>query len=79
MSDRRRAIALLLLLGLVWGTNWPLFPIVMREISVWTFRSVSMTGAGLLLLATARLRGQSLALPRRHLKAVLLGLSLIHI
>ena len=73
MSDRRRAIALLLLLGLVWGTNWPLFPIVMREISVWTFRSVSMTGAGLLLLATARLRGQSLALPRRHLKAVLLG------
>jgi drug/metabolite transporter (DMT)-like permease len=67
---RRRALVLLALLTLVWGTNWPLFPMVMREISVWTFRSVSMTGAGLLLLCVARLRGQSLAVPRQHWAAV---------
>lgn len=69
----RRALALLALLTLVWGTNWPLFPVVMREVSVWTFRAISMTGAGLLLLAVARLRGQPLAIPRRHWRAVLLG------
>lgn len=67
---RRRALVLLALLTLVWGTNWPLFPMVMREISVWTFRSVSMTGAGLLLLCVARLRGQPLAVPRQHWAAV---------
>lgn len=69
----RRALALLALLTLVWGTNWPLFPVVLREVSVWTFRALSMTGAGLLLLTVARLRGQPLAIPRRHWRAVLLG------
>ena len=61
-----RALVLLLVLTLVWGTNWPLFPIVMREMSVWTFRGVSMPAAGLLLLAIAHLRGQSLRVPRQH-------------
>lgn len=70
LAVRRRALVLLALLTLVWGTNWPLFPMVMREISVWTFRSVSMTGAGLLLLCVARLRGQPLAVPRQHWAAV---------
>jgi drug/metabolite transporter (DMT)-like permease len=70
---KRRALALLALLTLVWGTNWPLFPVVMREVSVWTFRAFSMTGAGLLLLAVARLRGQPLAIPRRHWRAVAMG------
>jgi drug/metabolite transporter (DMT)-like permease len=77
-AARRRALVLLALLTLVWGTNWPLFPVVMREISVWTFRSLSMTGAGLLLLSVARLRGQSLAIPRRHWLAVLGG-SLVYL
>jgi drug/metabolite transporter (DMT)-like permease len=72
-AARRRAIVLLALLTLVWGTNWPLFPVVMAETSVWTFRAVSMTGAALLLLAVARLRGQSLVLPRRHWLPVLGG------
>lgn len=62
----RRALWLLALLTLVWGTNWALFPIAMREVSVWTFRAVSTLGAGLMLLAVARLRGLPLAIPRRH-------------
>ena len=38
----------------------------MREVSVWTFRAVAVTVAGLVLLAVARARGQSLLIPRRH-------------
>lgn len=62
----RKALPLVLILTLVWGTNWPLFPIAVREVSVWTFRGVSLVGAGLALLALARIRGESLAIPRAH-------------
>jgi drug/metabolite transporter (DMT)-like permease len=44
-----------------------------REVSVWTFRSVAMLGAGLMLLTIARLRGQPLWIPRRYWRTVLLG------
>ena len=73
MADRTipsRALALLVVLTLVWGTNWPLFALAVRELSVWTFRAVSVTVAGLVLLAVARLRGQSLAIPRRHWRTI---------
>jgi len=66
----RRALVLLAVLTLVWGTNWPLFPMAVREISVWTFRAFSVPAAGIALLAVARLRGQSLAIPRSHWPAV---------
>lgn len=61
-----RALAWLLVLTLVWGTNWMLFPLAVREVSVWTFRAVSMTAAGLFLLLLARWRGLPLALPAIH-------------
>ena len=61
-----RAVVLLGVLTLLWGTNWPLFSLAVREISVWTFRAVAVLIAGLALLAVARLRGQSLRLPQRH-------------
>ena len=70
----RRALVLLVILTLVWGTNWLLLPLSVREISVWTFRAVSLVGAGLLLLAIARLRGDSLAIPQRHWSTVLNGM-----
>ena len=41
-----RALALLLILTIVWGTNWPLFPFAVREVSVWTFRAVAVLIAG---------------------------------
>lgn len=62
---------MLAVLTLVWGTNWPLFPLAVREVSVWTFRAVAVTIAGFALLAAARLRGQSLVVPRRHWRTVL--------
>lgn len=59
-----RALLLLFVLTLVWGTNWPLFPIAMRELSVWTFRAITLAAGGMILLAIARLRGHTLAIPR---------------
>jgi drug/metabolite transporter (DMT)-like permease len=60
----RKLLPLVLLLTLVWGTNWALFPIAVREVSVWTFRSSTMVAAGLLLLAYARMRGIPIGVPR---------------
>ena len=59
-----RALWLLAVLTLVWGTNWPLFAYAMHEVSVWTFRAFALLAAGLTLLAVARWRGVSLAVPR---------------
>ncbi len=61
----RRALVLLLILTLVWGTNWPLFALATREVSVWTFRALAVPIAGLALLLVARWRGQSLVVDRR--------------
>lgn len=62
----RHTLWLLAALTLVWGTNWPLFPIAVREISIWTFRAFAVAASGLVLLGYARLAGQSLVIPRRH-------------
>lgn len=62
---------LVLVLTLVWGTNWPLFPIAVREVSVWTFRAVSVVAAGLMLLAWSRSQGHDLRIPRRHWPTVI--------
>ncbi len=69
----RRAIFMLIALTLVWGTNWPLFPYAVREISVWTFRGFAMAGAGASLLLFARMRGLPMQIPRRYWKTVLLA------
>lgn len=78
-----RALAWVAVLTLLWGTNWMLFPLAVREVSVWTFRAVAMIGSGLVLLAVARARGLSLALPRplrgRIALAAFLNLSLWNI
>lgn len=69
----RRALVLLIVLTLVWGTNWPLFAFAVKEISVWTFRAVAVSLAGVTLLAVARARGQSLAIPRQYWLSIGLG------
>jgi len=69
----RRAIFMLIALTIVWGTNWPLFPYAVREVSVWTFRGVAMAGAGLSLLLIARIRGVPMTIPRRYWKTVFLA------
>ena len=64
-SAHTRALALLALLTLVWGTNWPLFAIVLRDFSIWTFRVIVVVIAGAALFAVARLRGEQLRVPPR--------------
>ncbi|MBI3368226.1 MAG: DMT family transporter [Burkholderiales bacterium] len=54
-----RALILLAILTLVWGTNWPLFAYALREISIWTFRAATMLVAGAVLLAVSRALGQA--------------------
>jgi drug/metabolite transporter (DMT)-like permease len=65
-----RALVLLPILWLVWGTNWPLFPLATREVSVWTFRAVSVFFAGAALLVAARAMGQTLAIPRKYWRTI---------
>jgi drug/metabolite transporter (DMT)-like permease len=69
----RRALVLLVVLTLVWGTNWPLFKYAVAEISVWTFRAVAVLLAGITLLAVARARGQSLAIPREYWRTIVVA------
>jgi drug/metabolite transporter (DMT)-like permease len=69
-SPAAKALPLVLVLTLVWGTNWALFPLAVREVSVWTFRAVSLTVAGGLLLGFARARGVAIDIPRRYWPAV---------
>ena len=68
-----RALVLLVILTLVWGTNWPLFSLAVKEISVWTFRTVSCFCAGVLLLSYVKLRGQSIRIERRHWPVVVIS------
>ena len=62
----RRALLLLAVLTLVWGTNWPLFSYAVREVSVWTFRAMAMPTAGAVLLLYAWRRGYALTIPRPY-------------
>ena len=59
-----RPLWLLAVLTVVWGTNWPLFVYAVQEVSVWTFRAFALLAAGATMLAVARWRGLSLAVPR---------------
>jgi drug/metabolite transporter (DMT)-like permease len=68
-----RALGLLVILTLVWGTNWPLFPLAMKEVSVWTFRGSSLIIAGLVMLFVAKLRGESLKIAPTHWRSIVLA------
>ncbi|HEX8348534.1 MAG TPA: DMT family transporter, partial [Hymenobacter sp.] len=61
-----KALPLIVVLSVVWGTNWALFPLAVREISVWTFRAICLFGSGAFLLLIARARGISLHVPPQH-------------
>jgi drug/metabolite transporter (DMT)-like permease len=65
-SAAAKALPLVVVLTILWGTSWAFFPLAVREVSVWTFRAVSLTGAGLLLLAFARARGIPASIARTH-------------
>src|SRR6478609_7670281 len=67
-SPQAKVLVLVTLLTVVWGTNWVLFPLAVREVSIWTFRAVCLLGSGALVLLAARIRGVSLHVPPRERK-----------
>ena len=77
-SPLRSALPLVIVLTLVWGTTWVLFPYAVREVSVWTFRAISITFAGISLLAIAALRGLPLSIPRASWPT-LVGAALVYL
>lgn len=71
-------IAMLALLALLWGSNWPAMKSALFEIPPWTFRSIGLVIGGVGLLSIARLVGHSVAIPR-HSVVMLLVISLFNI
>lgn len=63
---KRHAPWLMALLTLIWGTNWPVIALAVREVSAWTFRALTLLVAGILLLLLAHRRKLPLAIPRQH-------------
>jgi drug/metabolite transporter (DMT)-like permease len=59
-----KVLALLGVLTLVWGTNWPLFKIALDELPVLTFRAIVLVTATLTLLVVLLVRGESFVVPR---------------
>ena len=59
-----KVLALLALLTLVWGTNWPLFKIALDELPVLTFRSIVLITGMVVLSAILLVRRESFAVPK---------------
>jgi drug/metabolite transporter (DMT)-like permease len=79
-ADQPRAglaasLALVAVLGLAWGCNWPVLKIGVTVLAPLTFRATTLPFAALGLLAIAKLSGESVALPRAWwLRVALLAL-----
>lgn len=54
-----------LLLGLMWGLNWPAVKIALSGLPPFTFRALGMSAAAVLVLGWTALRGGRIAIPRR--------------
>lgn len=58
---------LLMFLSLFWGFNWPMMKIGLREIPVWTFRTLCLFLGGFGVLCLAKTNGLALTIPRSEL------------
>lgn len=63
-AARSADVALVPLLGLLWGLNWPAVRICLEEIPPWTLRGSAFALAALFMAGVIRLRGRSLRVPR---------------
>lgn len=69
---------LLIFLSLFWGFNWPMMKIGLREIPVWTFRTLCLFLGGFGVLCLAKTNGLILTIPRLELWPLIL-VSLLNI
>jgi len=59
-----RALVLLGVLTLVWGFNWIIVAVALRDFGPWTFRAISLGIAVATMFVISRWRGESLAVPK---------------
>ena len=71
MTITRRQLVLLVAVTLMWGCNWPLMKISLREVPPLGFRALTMTGGVLLMAAWFVLRGMALRVPRGDWRGVI--------
>jgi drug/metabolite transporter (DMT)-like permease len=71
-------IALLVLLTLAWGFNWPVLKVAITEVPVWTFRGLCTASGAVGLLAIAFAARQPVRVPRRRWRP-LIAISLFNI
>jgi len=82
-SAGRATLALsIVAVTILWGVNWPAMKLAVEEFGPWTFRVVSVLGAGATLLILAKLSGEKVLLERRlvlpHLAISFFGVTLWH-
>jgi drug/metabolite transporter (DMT)-like permease len=63
-------LALVLAVTVSWGFSWPAMKVAVSEIPPFTFRLISVLGAGAILLAVARISGEPMRLERRLWPAI---------
>ena len=63
--------ALLALLTLGWGLNWPMMKLTLADMPVWTFRSLCVASGAAGLFLIARMGGQSLRVPKAQWKRLI--------
>ena len=68
-----KVLALLGTLTLVWGTNWPLFRIALEELPVFTFRTLVLSSAVIMLTTILLIRRESFAVPKGKWPALILA------
>jgi drug/metabolite transporter (DMT)-like permease len=59
-----QALAWLVVLTLVWGLNWPLFGVALKEIPPFSFRAITLGVAALAVFALARFKRLDLGVPK---------------
>ena len=62
----RGQVILVLLLGVLWGLNWPTVKIALAEIGPWTLRASALSLASLALVAITLIRGGTLRIRRAY-------------
>lgn len=65
-------IALIGLLALIWGLNWPAMRAAVLEISPWSFRAICLTVASVVLFGISFAGGGRMRVPRREIGPLLL-------
>ncbi|GGC83593.1 DMT family transporter [Chelatococcus reniformis] len=56
----RGHVALVVLIGTIWGLNWPIVKMALVEFGPWTMRALSLAGASLLLMLISTVQRHSL-------------------